>query len=132
MLDRNLDELVGAKIDRKKYEKYNLRDSIHDVIVVYHGAEAVGCGAYKLYDGETAELKRIYVKPEQRGAGVGTELLRRLEADARIAGFRFAVLETGELLTAAMALYQKADYKIIPNYGQYADMPESVCMSRKI
>lgn len=132
MLDRNLDEVAGTKIDRTKYEKYNLRDSIQDAIVIYRGGEAVGCGAYKLYDGETAELKRIYIKPALRGLGLGKELLRRLEADARIAGFRYAVLETGELLTAAMALYQKAGYKIIPNYGQYADMPESICMSRKI
>lgn len=49
-----------------------------------------------------------------------------------IAGFRYAILESGEPLANAMALYKKMGYKIIPNYGQYVDMPASVCMSKKI
>ena len=124
--------IVGAKIQRKKYEKYNKRDDIHDVIVVYKGNEAVACGSYKFYDEETVELKRIFTDKSVRGIGVGKELVRRLEADAKIAGYRFAVLETGELLTEACGLYKKLGYREIPNYGQYADMPESLCMRKKL
>lgn len=132
LLDANLEEIVSGKFERKKYEQYNLRDSIHDVIVVYHEGKAVGCGAYKFYDEETVELKRIYIDHSCRGMGLGKELLRRLEADAKIAGYRYAVLETGELLKEATGLYRKMGYKVIPNYGQYADMPESLCMSKKL
>lgn len=131
-LDENLDELVGAKIERKKYIKYNQLDSIHDVIVVYREETPIGAGAYKFYDDETAELKRIFVDQSCRGTGVGKELLRRLEADARIAGFRYAILETGELLTESIALYKRMGYQQIPNYGQYIDMPESLCMGKKL
>lgn len=131
-LDENLDEIVGNKFDRTQYAKFNLPDAIHDVILVYHGEDAVGCGSYKFYDDETVELKRIYLSPSCRGKGLSKELLRRLEADARIAGFRYAILESGEPLANAMALYKKMGYKIIPNYGQYVDMPASVCMSKKI
>lgn len=132
LLDENLEEIVNGKFDRKKYVKYNQRDSIHDVIVIYREGEAVGCGAYKFYDEETVELKRIYIDKSLRGMGAGKELLRRLEADAKIAGFQYAVLETGELLEEAMGLYRKMGYKVIPNYGQYVDMPESICMGRKL
>lgn len=131
-LDENLDEIVGAKIQRKKYVKYNQRDSIHDVIIAYKGEEAVACGSYKFYDEETVELKRIFTDKSVRGTGVGKELVRRLEADAKIAGYRRAVLETGKLLTQACGLYKKLGYRQIPNYGPYVDMPESLCMGKKL
>lgn len=131
-LDENLDEIVGGKIQRQKYVKYNQRDSIHDVIIVYKGEEAVACGSYKFYDEQTVELKRIFADKSVRGTGVGKELVRRLEADAKIAGYRFAVLETGALLTEACGLYKKLGYHQIPNYGPYVNMPESLCMEKKL
>ena len=131
-LDITLGNVVGAEKQKKQYDKYNQRDSIHDVIVIFHGKEPVGCGAYKLYDEETVELKRIYVDESVRGLGLAKELVRRLEADARIAGFRYAVLETGYKLTSAVELYTKMGYKKIPNYGPYVGMQESLCMSKKL
>lgn len=131
-LDRALDQAVGGKIQRQQYAKYNLRDSIHDVILIYREGRAVGCGAYKLYDEETVELKRIYVDSSLQGRGIGKELVRRLEADAKKAGYRYAVLETGAPLIRAAKLYQGLGYERIPNYGQYADMPDSICMKKKL
>lgn len=131
-LDKNLDEIVGKKFQREKYVQYNQRDSIHDVILAFHDGVAVGGGAYKFFDQETAEMKRVYVDPDHRGKGLGRELLFRLEADARMNGFRTMILETGEPLKEAMELYKRAGYKVIPNYGQYADMKESICMSKRI
>lgn len=131
-LDRSLDELAGKKFDRSQYEKYNFRDNIHDVIVVYHKGQPVACGGFKMFDDEHAELKRIYTEPSCRGIGLGAELLRRLEARAKIKGYKWCILETGEPLEAACHIYKKAGYKVIPNYGQYADMPDSICMERKI
>lgn len=42
------------------------------------------------------------------------------------------ILESGEILTEAMALYRKIGHWVIPNYGQYKDMPESICMRKEI
>lgn len=131
-LDDYLDEAAGEKVKRQKYVKYNQRDSIHDVFLVYRGNQPVACGAYKFYDEDTMELKRIYVDEDCREGGIGAELLRRLEADAKIAGYKYAILETGELLQASCRLYKKQGYTVIPNYGQYADMPESLCMQKKL
>ena len=132
LLDQNLDMLVGNKFNREQYGQYNQRESIHDVIIVYKNKEPVACGAYKFYDDITVELKRIYVDSSQRGKNVGKELIRRLEADARIAGFRYAVLETSEPLSSSIQLYKKMGYKIIKNYGQYINMQNSICMSKKL
>jgi len=131
-LDSALDEIVGGKFQRSQYEQYNQRDSIHDVIVVYREGEPIGCGSFKMYDEDHAELKRIYVDPLYRNIGLGSEVVRRLEAKAKIKGYRWCILETGKPLEAACSMYKKAGYKIMPNYGQYMDMPDSICMERKI
>ncbi len=131
-LDQTLDEIVGGRFQRSQYAQYNKRDSIHDVIVAYRDGKPIACGAFKMYDEEHAELKRIYVESSQRMMGLGAELVRRLEAKAKIKGFRWCILETGKPMEAACHMYKKAGYKIIPNYGQYADMPDSICMERKI
>jgi predicted DNA-binding protein (MmcQ/YjbR family)/GNAT superfamily N-acetyltransferase len=131
-LDSALDEIVGGKFQRSQYEQYNQRDNIHDVIVAYQEGKPIACGSFKMYDEDHAELKRIYVEPSYRNIGLGAELVRRLEAKAKIKGYRWCILETGKPLEAASHLYKKAGYKIIQNYGQYADMPDSICMERKI
>lgn len=131
-LDCSLDELVGRKFQRSQYDQYNQRDSIHDVIVAYQKGVPVASGAFKMYDEDHAELKRIYTEPSVRNIGLGSELVRRLEAKAKIMGYKWCILETGKPLEAACHVYKKAGYKIIPNYGQYADMPHSICMERKI
>lgn len=131
-LDANLDELVGAKFQRSQYVQYNKRDSIHDVIVIYRDGNPVACGGFKHYDEEHAELKRIYVDPSCRGIGLGAEIVRRLEAKAKIKGYRYGILETGEPLEAACHLYKRLGYKVIENYGQYADMPNSICMQKRL
>lgn len=131
-LDDSLDDIVGNQFQRRQYDQYNQRDCIHDVIVVYHNGDPVACGAFKMYDEDHAELKRIFTDPSCRNIGLGAELVRRLEAKAKIQGYGWCILETGKPLEAACHLYHKAGYKVIPNYGQYADMPNSICMERRI
>ncbi|MFV0342108.1 MAG: GNAT family N-acetyltransferase [Anaerocolumna sp.] len=131
-LDCTLDELVGEQYQRTQYDTFNTREHIKDVIVVYQDGCPIACGAFKMFDEDHAELKRIYIEPSIRKMGLGTELVRRLEAKAKIKGFKWCILETGKPLEVAQRLYKKAGYKIIPNYGQYFDMPNSICMERKI
>lgn len=131
-LDAALNDLVGGESQRSQYNQYNQRDSIHDVIVVYQKGEPIACGAFKMYDEDHAELKRIFTAPSCRNMGLGSELVRRLEAKAKIRGYSWCILETGKVLEAAHHVYKKAGYKVIPNYGQYVDMPDSICMERKI
>ncbi len=69
-------------------------DSIHDAIVVYKDNEPVACGAFQLYDEERAEIKHIYVSPSLGGIGLEEEIIRRLEAKAKMKGFRRCIIET--------------------------------------
>ena len=102
-------------------------------LVVYQGAEAVGCGALRLIDPETAEIKRMYVSPAVRGQGLGRRLVAALEAEARGLGVRRLVLETGIRQTAAMALYRATGFSPIPLFGEYCLSSEtSVCLGKDL
>lgn len=131
-LDEFLNEIAGGEENRAEYIQYNKLDDIHDVVIAYDNGNPVGCAAFKKYDGRNAEVKRVFIKKECRGLGISKELMKMLEERAREKGFKYFILESGEPLTAAMALYRKIGYEIIPNYGQYADMPESVCMRKEL
>ena len=102
------------------------------LIVCYEGAPA-GCGAVRLLDTETAELKRMYVDPSVRGRGLGRRLVAALETEAGALGARRLVLETGVRQTAALALYRATGFEPIPLYGEYCLSPEtSVCLGKDL
>lgn len=102
-------------------------------LIVYREETPVGCGALRLLDAETAELKRMYVIPTARGAGLGRRLVAALEAHARALGVRRLVLETGVRQEAALALYQATGFHPIPLYGEYCLSPEtSVCLGKEL
>ncbi|HSB93213.1 MAG TPA: GNAT family N-acetyltransferase [Flavitalea sp.] len=113
------------------YAQFNKIVQVKNVIVCYIDDYAVGCGAFKPFDEDAVEIKRMFVRPEFRGRGLGLEILRALELWAAESGYPACVLETGKKQPEAIQLYQKAGYAIIPNYGQYAGIENSVCM-RKI
>lgn len=131
-LDHFLNELVGGEENRAEYIPYNQLDDIQDVIVAYDEEIPVGCASFKKYDDECAEVKRVFIKQEYRGKGISKKLMELIEDIARERGYRYLILESGEPLVAAMALYRKIGYKVIPNYGQYKDMPDSICMKKKL
>ena len=128
LLDEDLERRVGAVIDRSKYTQYNLTDKIKEAIVVYLDGNPAGGGAIRPYDENTMELKRVFVRPEAQGHGIGTTLVSKLVEWAKELGYKKMVLETGELLAESVHVYSKLGFKQIPNYGQYAGMEESYCM----
>lgn len=132
LLDMDLDRRVGKKIQREKYNKYNQLDEIREAIVVYENDKPVGGGAIRRYSDEEIELKRIFVHPECQGRGIGTALVSALIEWATEFGYRRMILETGALLAESCALYKKLGFEVIPNYGPYVNMQESLCMAREL
>lgn len=86
------------------------------VVVLASGAP-VGCGGFKRIGDDVCEIKRMYLKPEVRGRGLGGPLLSAIEAAARAAGFGVARLDTGDRQPAAERLYTAAGYREIPDYN---------------
>jgi pimeloyl-ACP methyl ester carboxylesterase/GNAT superfamily N-acetyltransferase len=86
------------------------------LIARYYGT-AVGCAGLKRLDERTAEIKRIYVAPEARVAGVARALINGLESAARDAGYHAIRLDTGAKQPASVALFTKCGYVQIADYN---------------
>jgi putative acetyltransferase len=130
LLDRDLEIKNGS--EHSFYAQYNKIDAIKNAVVYYNNGIAIGCGAFKGYDKATVEIKRMFVQPEFRGKGVGAKILNELEQWAAEINYTAAILETGKKQPEAIALYKKAAYEIIPNFGQYAGVENSVCMKKML
>lgn len=130
LLDADLAKRDGN--DHAFYSQFNKIAAIRHVIVAYENDKPVGCGAIKEYTPEAMEVKRMYVLPEFRKHGVASGILMALEAWSHELGYPTCVLETGKRQPEAIALYRKNGYAIIPNYGQYAGIENSVCFEKKL
>lgn len=79
-----------------------------------------------------AELKRFFVRPEQRGTGVADALITALLAHAADSGVRLVRLETGDEQQAALGFYRRHGFTRVPRFGPYEASETSVCMERPI
>lgn len=112
------------------YAQFNKIDTIKHTVVAYEHDRPVACGAIKEYEAGTMEVKRMYTLPEHRGKRIAAAVLAELEKWAAELNYTRTVLETGKKQPEAIALYQRCGYSIIPNYGQYAGIDNSVCFEK--
>ena len=101
-------------------------------LVVRDGGEAVGCGAVMRDPRGWGEVKRMYVRPDQRGRGIGKRVLAEIEATARDSRLPMLRLETGVHNTEALALYRRAGFAECAAFGDYAPDPLSVFMEKRV
>ncbi|GGG67073.1 GNAT family N-acetyltransferase [Epilithonimonas arachidiradicis] len=129
-LDSYLSVMDGDEHDF--YHQYNKIDMLKNCVVIYDNDEAVACGAIKELDSKSMEVKRMFTLPEKRGKGLASAILKELEIWSKELGYKKTVLETGKRQIEAVALYNKCGYKIIPNYGQYIGVDNSVCFEKEL
>ena len=118
--------------DHEFYNQFNSLKKINNVVVAFQNEQAIGCGAFRKFDANTVEIKRMYVKVTYRGSGVANTVLSSLEEWASEEGFTKCVLETGNRQIDAIKFYKKSGYISIPNYGQYAQMEDSNCFEKLV
>jgi GNAT superfamily N-acetyltransferase len=112
------------------YSQFNKLDKIRYVVLAFEDEKAVGCGALKEYDSNTMEIKRMFVSTSGRGRGIATGILTELEKWAHELSFGKCILETGKKQPEAIGLYKKNGYTLIPNYGQYEGIENSLCFEK--
>lgn len=134
----NLVKLLDADLairdgkDHSFYNQFNKIDMIRHAVVAYENDYPIACGAMKEFATGVMEVKRMYSMPEHRGKGIAGIILTELEKWATELSYAKCVLETGKKQPEAIRLYQKSGYHIIPNYGQYAGIENSVCFEKEI
>lgn len=131
-LDQFLGNAIGHEKQRTLYDHFNAAPGIRLAVLALDGETPVGCGGIKEYAPGTAELKRMFVRAEVRGRGIGGTIEQALEARAREEGYARLILETGKSLSGARRRYASLGFLEIENYGQYAGMPNSVCMEKAL
>jgi putative acetyltransferase len=129
-LDADLAQRDGQ--DHSFYAQFNKIEKIKYVVVAYENGKPVGCGAMKEFTLTTMEIKRMYTSPQSRGKGIATGILGELEGWAAELSYQKCILETGKRQPEAIGLYKKHGYRIIPNYGQYAGIENSLCFEKNI
>lgn len=129
-LDADLAERDGK--DHSFFAQFNKIDKIKHVIIAYEEDQPVGCGAIKEYAPNIMEVKRMYTLPQSRGKGIASKVLIELEKWAAELAYGKCILETGKKQPEAIGLYKKNSYRLIPNYGQYAEVESSVCFEKDI
>ena len=129
-LDAYLRVLDGD--DHAFYAQFNKSSLLKNALIYYDNEIAIGIGAYKEYDSETVEIKRMFTLPEYRGKGVAKAILSELENWAKEEKYSVSILETGFMQKDAIHLYKKVGYEVIENFGQYIGVENSICMKKNI
>ena len=78
-----------------------------------------------------AELKRMYVRPAERGRGLAEAILRRLLDHAAERGIAVVRLETGVRQHAAIQFYERSGFVPTAPFGSYREDPESLYLERR-
>ncbi|MCW3162725.1 GNAT family N-acetyltransferase [Chryseobacterium oryctis] len=116
--------------DNSFFEQFNKIDLIKNCVIIYIVDIPVACGAFKEFNNDSVEIKRMFTNPEFRRKGLATKILEELEIWAKQLGYEKAVLETLAEENEAVFVYQKNGYKRIPNYGQYVGIDKSACFEK--
>ena|SRR5215467_6181354 len=108
-----------------------LREGVHFFVTRQDGAP-VGCGGIKLFDTEYGELKRMWVRPQARGSGLGKLMLNYLADFCRKRAITILRLETGIYQVEAIGLYEGFGFQRRPPFGEYREDPLSVFFEMRL
>ena len=130
-----LDAHLGPLYPRESRHGYSVEKLLAEAVdffLIRRGGVPAGCGGIKLVGREYAEIKRMYIRPQFRGAGLAKLMLDHLTEYARGHGMPLLRLETGIHQHAAIGLYERAGFRRIPPFGEYWDDPLSRCYEKRL
>lgn len=88
------------------------------LLLAYQDFDIAGCVGFKRLDGSIAEMKRLYVRPEFQGFGLGRALVSEVLRKSKSMGYKKVRLDTVPSMSKAIALYKSMGFYSIPAYRE--------------
>jgi len=100
--------------------------------LTWHEGQLAGCGGIKMIGTDYGEVKRMFVRPEFRGKGLGKLMLRHLATYVVRQGANVLRLETGIHQVEAIGLYERWGFQRRGPFGEYVEDPNSIYFEKSI
>jgi len=113
------------------YAPHNVMSAQSETVVIYDSDTPAACGALRMHEEHTAEVKRMFVKPSYRRSGLARQILTLLEERAKTLGCTRMILETSPSFTDAAALYRSFGFQEIELFGPYQGLC-TLCMGKEL
>ena len=133
-----LDPVWRAEVDKVSHRPYSTgfyygEPGQHTAHARYlRDGQVVACGAFRAMEEGTAELNRVFVRPEHRRRGCARQVVEVLELQALFQGFGRMVMEIGRDIPEAISLYRKMGYREIETLTIFADNKDTLCMEKEL
>ncbi|MFX0081641.1 MAG: GNAT family N-acetyltransferase [Candidatus Hodarchaeota archaeon] len=112
---------VYAEISVENITSYIPMEGIYYILQL--NEKIAGMGALRKIKTNIGEIKRMYIRPEYRGKGLGKALLQKLLRKAKEFQFSIIRLETGKFMTTAQYIYHKVGFREIDEYPEIETPP---------
>ena len=135
LLIRELDAYLEPLYPQESRHGFRIEELLREAVaffVMRHDGMAAGCGGVKIFDTTYGEIKRMYVRPQFRGLGLGKLMLHHLADYAQQQGVALLRLETGIYQPEAIGLYERMGFNQISPFGDYKEDPLSVFYEKSI
>ena len=100
--------------------------------VMWHEGKLAGCSGIKMFGSDYGEVKRMFVRPEFRGKGLGKFMLRSLMIYALQRDVNVLRLETGIYEVEAIGLYERCGFVRRAPFGEYVEDPMSIYFEKTV
>ena len=135
LIDELQTHLNGEMYPAESRHGYSVDKLLRERVAFFitrHDDTPAGCGGLRLFDAEYGEVKRMYVRPQYRGLGLGKFMLDHLSVYARERQVSTLRLETGIYQTEAIRLYERYGFKRRGPFGEYKADPLSIYFEKHI
>src|ERR1700732_2367703 len=135
LLIEELDGHLGPLYPQESRHGFSIEKLLKEAVaffVMRHAGMAAGCGGVKLFGTTYGEIKRMYVRPQFRGLGLGKLMLQHLADYALQQGVMVLRLETGIHQSEAIGLYERSGFERIPPFGAYKEDPLSLFFEKRL
>jgi len=131
-LEAHLDPLYPSESRHGYSVEKLLRQGVSFFVIRDSAGVPIGCGGVQFFGTEYGEIKRMYIRPQFRGLGFAQLMLDHLTEFTLTNGINVLRLETGIHQHAAIGLYERAGFGLIPPFGDYKPDPLSRFYEKQI